>query len=300
VIVHWDDVAPARVEEGELASDWWRLGEAAGSRRIGVSRIRIDAGKRSTPAHVHLGEEEIFYVLAGTGLSWQDGRTFEIRTGDCLVHRPSGEAHTLVAGADGLEVLAFGDRPRTNATFLPHADALRLGNRWYRVEPLPRRPVDELEVPDPGPRPTTIVNVDDVDGEEWREGDDIGAVSKALSAAAGSVFAGLALDIVPPGLLNAPPHVHSAEEEFFVVLDGAGTLLLGDAEHEVRRGHVVARPPGTRVAHAFRAGAEGITILLYGTREANDITYYPRSKIFALRGIGLIGRIEPVSRDEVT
>jgi uncharacterized cupin superfamily protein len=298
-IAHWDEIHGVRVEDGQIAATWWRIGEAAGSRRVGANRIRVDPNKRSTPAHVHLGEEETFFVLAGSGLSWQDGATFEIRAGDCLVHRPSGEAHTLVAGDDGLDVLAFGDRPRTNATFLPHANALRLGTRWYRVEALPGRPPDELDVPDPGPRPPTIVNVDDVEGEEWRVGEDVGGFSKELGARAGSRFAGLNLDVVPPGLLNTTPHFHSAEEELFVVLEGAGTLLLGDVEHPVRAGHVVARPPGTKIAHAFRAGPEGITVLLYGTREPNDITYYPRSRIFALRGIGLVGRLEPVSADEI-
>ena len=100
-------------------------------------------------------------------------------------------------------------------------------------------------------------------------------------------------------LLNTAPHCHSAEEEVFVVLEGDGTLLLGDEEHPVRRGHVVARPPGTKVAHAFRAGATGISVLCYGTREPNDITYYPRSEVVAVRGVGLLGRVERVSRDDV-
>ena len=94
-------------------------------------------------------------------------------------------------------------------------------------------------------------------------------------------------------------HCHSAEEEIFVVPDGEGTLLLGEEEHAVRGGHVVARPPGTRIAHAFRAEDEELTILTYGTREPNDIAYYPRSGVVALRGVGVFGRIEPVDRAEV-
>ena len=44
----------------------------AGSHDVGVSRIRVEPGAWSTPAHVEHGEEEIFYVLGGSGLSWQD------------------------------------------------------------------------------------------------------------------------------------------------------------------------------------------------------------------------------------
>ena len=49
---------------------------------------------------------------------------------------------------------------------------------------------------------------------------------------------------------------------------------------------------------AFRAEDDELTILTYGTREPNDIAYY-RSGLVALRGVGLIGRIEPVDRAEV-
>jgi len=54
----------------------------------------------------------------------------------------------------------------------------------------------------------------------------------------------------------------------------------------------VSRPAGTRVAHAFRAGTRGLTYLAYGTRDTNDIVYYPRSNKIFFRGVGLIGRIE--------
>ena len=55
------------------------------------------------------------------------------------------------------------------------------------------------------------------------------------------------------------------------MLDGDGTLELTPpglgAEPEaqpVRKGSVVARPPGTGVAHAFRAGESGMTLIAWG------------------------------------
>ena len=99
---------------------------------------------------------------------------------------------------------------------------------------------------------------------------------------------------VAPGKYSAPHHCHSAEEEIFVVLAGDGVLLLDDEESAVRPGHVVARPPATGVSHSFRAGDGGLTFLAYGTREPNDICYYPRSNKIAWRGVGLIGRVEPL------
>ena len=66
-IVHWDELERERGEEGDqLASYWTVLGRPAGAVNVGVNRIEIDAGKRSTPLHREMGEEEIFFVLGGS------------------------------------------------------------------------------------------------------------------------------------------------------------------------------------------------------------------------------------------
>jgi len=35
-----------------------------------------------------------------------------------------------------------------------------------------------------------------------------------------------------------------------------------------------------------------MTLLAYGTRDPNDIAYYPRSGKISFRGVGVIGRLE--------
>jgi uncharacterized cupin superfamily protein len=60
----------------------------------------------------------------------------------------------------------------------------------------------------------------------------------------------------------------------------------------IRAGHVIARPPMTRIAHAFLAGPNGLTMLVYGTRRPGDAVWYPRSNKIFWRGLGVIGRIE--------
>lgn len=297
-IVHWDEVEGERGEVGHLASVWFDLGKAAGSATVGLQRIQIDPGKWSTPAHVELAEEEIFYVLAGSGLSWQEGETYEVGADDCLVHRVEEATHTLNAGPGGLDVLAFGLRRASGGTHLPRAGIIRMGpgaaatrhgkHPWeYEAE------AGAPELPGaPSPRPDRIAARDDVPSRERTNDGDVLTTQRDLGTAAGSVLSGLAHVTVAPGKLGNPPHCHSAEEELFVVLDGSGWVLLGDDEHPVRRGTVVSRPPATRVAHAFRAGGDGLTYLAYGTREPNDIVYYPRSGKISFRGVGVIGRIE--------
>jgi uncharacterized cupin superfamily protein len=110
----------------------------------------------------------------------------------------------------------------------------------------------------------------------------------------GSCNSGLGHIAVAPGKLSCPPHCHSAEEELFVVLEGDGALLLGDEEYPLKPGHVIARPPGTGVAHAFRGAGSGLTLLAYGTRRYTDLCYYPRSRKISFRGLGVIGRISSV------
>jgi uncharacterized cupin superfamily protein len=310
VISHWDDVEAVRRERGHIGGEWQGLTGAA-SEWVGVQRIRIDPGKWSTPLHLEGSEEEIFFVLSGSGVSVQwDGSTeeaFAVGEGDCLVHLALEHAHTLQAGPGGLEALAFGERHYAANTLLPRAGVSWLGPTWV-LEGAPddhpwkrEAAAGPPELGELAERPARIVNAADVSWEE-RIGETVARRVRDLGRASGSLKTGIRLFDVSPGKLLNPPHCHSAEEEIFVVLDGDGVVELwphlrygGEREeHAIRRGSVVARTAGTGRAHAFRAGADGLSVLAYGTRDPRDVTYYPRSRKVNIRGIGLIGRLDVV------
>ena len=286
-VAHWDDVEPYRRETGHLAGDWYDLGRAADCVSVGLKRIRIDAGKWSTPAHAEGAEEEIFFVLGGSGISWQDGEVFEVGEGDVLAHLPERHAHTLCAGPEGLDVLAYGQRKKQGNTVLPRAGVAWMHPSWVDVggaHPWEREAaIGEPDVDQVSPRPGRIANLDQ--GIRWEL--DTGAVDLNLGDVVGSVETGLSHMTIPPGAEGYPPHCHAAEEEFFVVLEGTGRVALGDESAEVRRGSVVSRPAGTRVAHSFLAGEDGLVYLAYGTREPNDVVYYPRTDEIRFRGVGV-------------
>jgi uncharacterized cupin superfamily protein len=196
-------------------------------------------------------------------------------------------------------VLAFGHRVRHGNTILPRAGVAWMYPGFADVSlvgpgegPYFREAAaGEPDVGRPAERPSRIANVSDLEPEELEHGVSR-FLERFLGDAVGSVRTGIVHVTIPAGREGCPPHCHSAEEEIFVVLDGEGTLILGDEEKPVRRGHVVGRPPGTRVAHSFRAGDSDLVFLAYGTREPNDICWYPRSQKVSLRGVGVIGRIE--------
>jgi len=300
VIAHWDEIEPTHELEGTIEFDGWDLGEAAGTVEVGVTRARVRPGKQSSPVHVEVAEEEIFYVLAGSGLSWQDGETYEVRAGDCIAHRVGEEAHTLIAGPDGLDVLAFGERATPTLTWLPRPRVARMGISLEVPELDPwalEAAQGVLELPPPSAGRSNIVNAEEIEDEHGYS---------ELGLEAGSVRTGMSRARVQAGHLNAPPHCHSAEEEIFVVLEGEGTLELTPSptlvymgkepeSHRVRSGHVVSRPAGTRISHVFRAGDEGMLLLAYGQRRPNDIIYYPRSNKINFRGVGVIARLDHMS-----
>lgn len=311
MISHWDEVRSSRGERGHIAGTWQSL-TGRTSQTVGVKRIQVDPGMWSTPLHLEGSEEEIFYVVAGSGVSVQseDEKTeaYEVGVGDCLVHLALEHAHTLQAGPEGLDVLAFGQRHYAANTLLPNAGVSWLGptwvlagadedHPWTREAAVGPPPVGELSL-----RPDRIVNVADVPlRRSWRKA-TVASDWRDLGQAAGSLRTGMRHVTVFPGMLHAPPHCHSAEEEIFVALEGSGELELtptpaadDDAEpssHPVTAGTTVARPAGTRIAHAFRAGPTGLTLLAYGTRDPNDIAYYPRSGKAFFRGIGLIMQVD--------
>jgi uncharacterized cupin superfamily protein len=238
------------------------------------------------PVHVHGDEEEIFFILRGEGLSWQGGAACVVRAGDAVVHPPRGRPHTFLAGDDGLELLAFGSGSATSITYLPRARVMWCGPRWVPLDaPHPFRAealAGALERPEPTDRPPNVVALADLDA-----GSHPGAEVRALGRAGGAMTAGLNHVTLEPGAAGAPLHCHALEEELFVVLDGAGTLVLGERPHPLAAGDVVARRPSTGVAHQLRAGDEGLTYLAYGTREPGDSVYYPERGQVRLRGLGV-------------
>lgn len=304
-VVQWDEAPQRQIDVGPIGGVWWDLGVAAGTIDLGLRRMRLDPGKRSTPAHVHGAEEEAFFILSGDGLSWQGGEVCEIGPGDVLLHPAEGRPHTLIAGPDGLEVLAFGTRVPVESCWLPRVGVAWLGDKtWTSVgeggHPFAQEAaLGDLDVSRRVGREGRVTNVADIGVSRISRG-ETGCDLRDLAA---GVLRRSRLRYVrhEPGKIGFPPHLHTAEEELFVVLEGEGVLELHEctrpevfSSHPLRVGSLVARLAGGSLAHAFRGGPRGMTCLVFAGRDTNDISYYPRSRKLVLGDGIVVGRLEPL------
>jgi uncharacterized cupin superfamily protein len=300
---HWDDVPAVDLARGDLAGRRRRLGAAAGAPRLGLSRYDLGPGERPMPVHVHGDEEEIFIVLEGSGVSFEKDAAYPIAAGDAILYPASGRPHTVVAGPQGMVLLAFASGSDTHLTYLPRARAMWAGPRWVPTDgPSPfalEVQAGPLELPEPATeRPATIVVAAGIETRERRRG-DIGQVTRDLGDALGSERSGLSAISVDPGQLSNPPHCHSTEDELFVVVGGDGALELlhpdGTAEsHPVHTGHVISRPAGTGIAHTFGAGDDGLRLLAFSRHDPSDMCFYPRSGKVSIRGLKAVFRVQRV------
>src|SRR5215218_4138238 len=294
--IHVDDIPAQKWHVGELNATRRRLGAAANALRMGVAIIEIAPGGRSTPPHAHVDEDEVFLVLEGSGVSWQssgskDVRAYAINEDDVLLHPAQGDAHTLIAGDDGLTVLVVAEGSRTHLTWLPRAKQFWVGPRWSPADMPPPFPADAqlglLEIPAvTGERPRTIRNLKDLPLNEGRDGATAYATRDARDM--GSERLVLAHDAMPPDTQTTELHFHSTREECWYVRGGSGIARIGTETHELRAGSFWLRRPNGGVGHRIEVGPEGMDLITLGDLVPADVVAYPERRVVRVaRGVEL-------------
>jgi uncharacterized cupin superfamily protein len=71
------------------------LSGMAGLSRTGVSLVRIPPGKESFAYHSHHREEEWIYILSGRGVTYIDGRNYDMESGDFVAFPTPSVAHLM-------------------------------------------------------------------------------------------------------------------------------------------------------------------------------------------------------------
>jgi uncharacterized cupin superfamily protein len=99
-----------------------------------------------------------------------------------------------------------------------------------------------------------------------------------LSEGTAAAKLGASVDIVAPGKRSCPYHYHLAQEEMFVVLEGAGCLRVAGELLPVRAGDVIFIPPGPQYPHQLINTSDApLKYLSISTQEQPELCHYPDS-----------------------
>ena len=99
-----------------------------------------------------------------------------------------------------------------------------------------------------------------------------------LGRQAGAEKLGASLFEIPPGEATFPYHVHTANEELLIVIDGRPSLRTPSGWRELEPGEVIAFPAGDEGAHQIQnRSGEPARVLVVSTMVAPEVTLYPDS-----------------------
>jgi uncharacterized cupin superfamily protein len=101
------------------------IGTRIGAQRLGYNITELSPGKRAFPFHNHRVNEEMFFILEGSGEVRIGERTYPVRVGDIIACPPGGResAHQIInSGAATLRYLAVSTRLTPEIVEYPDSD----------------------------------------------------------------------------------------------------------------------------------------------------------------------------------
>jgi uncharacterized cupin superfamily protein len=125
-----------------------------------------------------------------------------------------------------------------------------------------------------------VIHLAEVPQEEIKapEASPFGGMRQRAGAAVGAKKLGYSFFTVSPGKAAFPFHLHNGNEEMIYILEGEGTLRLGNENIPVAGGTVMAFPPGPDHPHQLINTSErDLRYLVVSTMQYPDISEYPDS-----------------------
>ena len=96
---------------------------------------------------------------------------------------------------------------------------------------------------------------------------------------------GASIDVLAPGKRGCPYHLHHAQEEMFVVIEGSGTLRVSGEMLPLKAGDVIFIPAGPDYPHQIINTSDApLKYLSISTMEAPEICEYPDSGKYLAEG----------------
>ena len=105
----------------DFEADVAKIANHIGAKKLGYQMVILPPGKRAWPYHAHLVNEEMFFILEGSGLLRYKGELTRIVTGD-IISIPAGEenAHEIINNSDqDIKYLAVSTMEEPEVCFYP-------------------------------------------------------------------------------------------------------------------------------------------------------------------------------------
>jgi uncharacterized cupin superfamily protein len=128
-VVNIEDLPLEHFQKGsEFESRCVRIAPLVGGKDLGYSYDVVPPGKRSCPFHSHRGEEEMFFIIRGTGALRYGQETRKIRAGD-VIGCPTGgpeTAHQIINDSDA-ELVYLSISTRLPVEVCEYPDSNKIG-----------------------------------------------------------------------------------------------------------------------------------------------------------------------------
>ena len=190
-----------------------------------------------------------------------------------LVHAVHAHA-SFVAGRDAEHRASHAHAAAAVAAIADPEDRAVVDETWRHV-PAPPEPLGGAAA---GLAAKLLRHLDEAETEPTLRPPRYDSVSARLAVGTAARKLGLSVDTVAPGKRACPYHLHHAQEELFVVLEGRGAVRVAGELLPIRRGSVVFAPAGPEYPHQIVNTSEApLRYLSISTRETPEICEYPDS-----------------------
>ena len=133
--------SPAARRPSASARRWASVGARIGARLLGYNITAVPPGKRAFPLHNHHANEEMFFILAGSGELRVGAEVWSIRAGDFIASPPGGpeSAHQIInTGSEEMRYLAVSTMITPETVEYPDSSKVALMSRQTAADGSPR------------------------------------------------------------------------------------------------------------------------------------------------------------------
>jgi uncharacterized cupin superfamily protein len=127
-------------------------------------------------------------------------------------------------------------------------------------------------------RALLIRNFNDMPTEHFVRGEKYESFTAGLSNGTAARKLSYCVDTVPPGKRACPYHMHYAQEELFIILEGEGTLRVAGEMLPIKAGDMITIPAGPEYPHhILNTSDKLLKYLSLSTNEYPEVCEYPDS-----------------------